>query len=62
MFTEVAVGQLIQAGRVDPTAPVGTYLTDCPNRDVATKVTTTHHLLTHRRYRRHLRTGVPGTP
>ncbi|MFC6023528.1 serine hydrolase domain-containing protein [Plantactinospora solaniradicis] len=46
MFTAVAVGQLIQAGRVDPAAPVGTYLTDYPNRDVATKVTV-HHLLTH---------------
>jgi CubicO group peptidase (beta-lactamase class C family) len=46
MFTAVAVGRLIQAGLVDPAAPVGTYLTDYPNRDVATKVTI-HHLLTH---------------
>jgi D-alanyl-D-alanine carboxypeptidase len=37
MFTGVAVGQLIQAGQVDPAAPVGTYLTDYPNRDVATR-------------------------
>jgi CubicO group peptidase (beta-lactamase class C family) len=46
MFTGVAVGQLIQAGRVDPAAPVGTYLSDYPNREVATKVSV-HHLLTH---------------
>lgn len=46
MFTGVAVGRLIQAGLVDPAAPVGTYLTDYPNREVATKVTI-HHLLTH---------------
>ena len=46
MFTGVAVGQLIQAGRVDPAAPVGTYLPDYPNRDVATKVSV-HQLLTH---------------
>ncbi|MBG0566705.1 serine hydrolase domain-containing protein [Actinoplanes aureus] len=46
MFTAVAVGQLIQAGLVDTAAPVGTYLTGYPNRDVATKVTI-HHLLTH---------------
>jgi CubicO group peptidase (beta-lactamase class C family) len=46
MFTGVAVGQLIQAGRVDPAAPVGTYLDAYPNRDVATKVSV-HHLLTH---------------
>lgn len=46
MFTGVAVGQLIQAGQVDPRAPVGTYLTDYPNRYVATKVSI-HHLLIH---------------
>ncbi|MFI7546808.1 serine hydrolase domain-containing protein [Actinoplanes sp. NPDC049599] len=46
MFTAVAVGRLIQAGLVDPAAPVGAYLTGYPNRDVATKVTV-HQLLTH---------------
>jgi len=46
MFTGVAVGQLIQAGKVDPAAPVGTYLSDYPNRDVAARVSI-HHLLTH---------------
>lgn len=46
MFTAVAVGQLVQAGLVDLAAPVGTYLADYPNREVATKVTI-HQLLTH---------------
>jgi CubicO group peptidase (beta-lactamase class C family) len=46
MFTGVAIGQLIQAGQVNPAAPVGSYLADYPNRDVATKVSI-HHLLTH---------------
>jgi hypothetical protein len=46
MFTGVAIGQLIQAGQVNPAAPVGSYLPDHPNRDVATKISI-HHLLTH---------------
>ena len=46
MFTATAIMQLVQAGRVKLDAPLGTYLTDYPNRDVATKVTI-HHLLTH---------------
>jgi CubicO group peptidase (beta-lactamase class C family) len=46
MITAVAVLQLAQAGRVKLTAPLGTYLTDYPNKDVASKVTL-HHLLTH---------------
>nr|BFE74187.1 hypothetical protein GCM10020092_074880 [Actinoplanes digitatis] len=46
MFTAVAVVRLIQAGLVDPDAPVGTYLSDYPNSEVASKVTV-HHLLTH---------------
>jgi CubicO group peptidase (beta-lactamase class C family) len=46
MFTATAVVQLVQAGKVRLDAPLGTYLTDYPNRDVATKVTI-HHLLTH---------------
>jgi len=36
----------VQSGKVTLNAPLGTYLTDYPNRDVATKVTI-HHLLTH---------------
>ena len=46
MFTATAVLQLVQANKVRLDAPVGTYLTDYPNRDVASKVTI-HHLLTH---------------
>jgi len=46
MFTATAVLQLVQAGKVRLDAPLGTYLTDYPNRDVAAKVTI-HHLLTH---------------
>ena len=37
MFTAVAILQLVEAGKVELTAPLGTYLTDYPNRDVATR-------------------------
>ena len=46
MFTAVAILQLVEAGKVKLTAPLGTYLPGYPNRDVATKVTI-HQLLTH---------------
>jgi CubicO group peptidase (beta-lactamase class C family) len=46
MFTAVAILQLVQAGKIRLDAPLGTYLTDYPNKDVAQKVTI-HHLLTH---------------
>jgi D-alanyl-D-alanine carboxypeptidase len=46
MFTAVAVLQLVQAGKVRLTDPLGKYLVGYPNRDVASKVTI-HHLLTH---------------
>jgi D-alanyl-D-alanine carboxypeptidase len=46
MFTAVAILQLVEAGEVELTAPLGTYLTDYPNLDVATEVTI-HQLLTH---------------
>jgi CubicO group peptidase (beta-lactamase class C family) len=46
MFTAVAILQLVEAGTVELTAPLGTYLPDYPNKDVAAKVTI-HHLLTH---------------
>jgi D-alanyl-D-alanine carboxypeptidase len=46
MFTATAVLQLAQAGKIQLNDPLGKYLTDYPNRDVATKVTI-HHLLTH---------------
>jgi CubicO group peptidase (beta-lactamase class C family) len=46
MFTAVAILQLVEAGKVELTAPLGEYLRDYPNHDVAAKVTI-HHLLTH---------------
>ena len=46
MITAVAILQLVEAGKIELTAPVGDYLTDYPNSDVATTVTI-HHLLTH---------------
>lgn len=46
MFTATAVLQLVQAGKIKLSDPIGTYLPDYPNRDVATKVTI-EHLLTH---------------
>jgi CubicO group peptidase (beta-lactamase class C family) len=46
MLTAVATLQLVQAGTLRLDAPLGTYLQDYPNADVASKVTP-HHLLTH---------------
>jgi D-alanyl-D-alanine carboxypeptidase len=46
MFTAVAVLQLVQAGKVQLTDPIGKYLPDYPNRNVAMKVTI-DHLLSH---------------
>lgn len=46
MFTAVATLQLVQNGKVDLKAPFGNYLTDYPNKDVASKVTV-EQLLTH---------------
>ena len=46
MFTAVSILQLAQAGKLQLTDPVGKYLTDYPNKDIATKVTI-HQLLTH---------------
>lgn len=46
MFTATSILQLVQAGKIKLTDPLGKYLTDYPNQDVATKVTI-HHLLTH---------------
>jgi D-alanyl-D-alanine carboxypeptidase len=39
MFTAVATLQLIEAGKIDLNAPLGKYLSDYPNGDVATQVT-----------------------
>jgi CubicO group peptidase (beta-lactamase class C family) len=46
MFTAVATLQLAQAGKLKLDAPLGAYLTDYPNKEIATKVTI-HQLLTH---------------
>ena len=46
MFTAVAILQLVEAGKVKLSAPLGQYLPDYPNREVAAKVTI-HQLLTH---------------
>jgi D-alanyl-D-alanine carboxypeptidase len=46
MFTAVAVLQLVAAGKIGLSDPLGKYLPDYPNKDVATKVTI-HDLLTH---------------
>src|ERR1044071_6167279 len=39
MFTAVATLQLVQNGKLDLKAPFGNYLTDYPNKDLASKVT-----------------------
>jgi CubicO group peptidase (beta-lactamase class C family) len=46
MFTSVATLQLVEAGKLSLDDPIGKYLPDYPNKDVATKVTV-RHLLTH---------------
>src|ERR1700722_13649405 len=46
MFTAVAVLQLVQAGKIKLSDPLGKYLPDYANKEVAAKVTI-HHLLTH---------------
>ncbi len=46
MFTAVAALQLVEKGKLDLAAPIGQYLTDYPNKDLASKVTL-RHLLTH---------------
>ncbi|MFZ0421098.1 MAG: serine hydrolase domain-containing protein [Candidatus Sulfotelmatobacter sp.] len=46
MFTATAVLQLVQVGKINLNDPLGKYLTDYPNKELASKVTI-HHLLTH---------------
>lgn len=46
MFTAVAIMQLVEAGEIDVSAPIGHYLADYPNQDIAAKVTVAN-LLTH---------------
>ena len=46
MITAVSVLQLVETGKIKLTDPLGKYITDYPNPDIATKVTI-HQLLTH---------------
>jgi CubicO group peptidase (beta-lactamase class C family) len=46
MFTATSILQLVQTGKIKLTEPLGNYIRDYPNQDIATKVTI-HHLLTH---------------
>ena len=46
MFTAVGTLQLVQSGKLDLKAPFGKYLTDYPNKDLASKVTI-EQLLSH---------------
>lgn len=46
MFTATAIMQLVQAGKIDLDAPFGTYITDYPNKAMASQVTI-RQLLTH---------------
>jgi D-alanyl-D-alanine carboxypeptidase len=46
MFTAVATLQLVEAGKLALDDPIGKYLTDYANRDLASRVTV-RHLLTH---------------
>jgi D-alanyl-D-alanine carboxypeptidase len=46
MFTAVAIMQLVENGKIDLEAPIGRYLTDYPNQDIAAKVTVAN-LLSH---------------
>ena len=46
MFTATAILQLVQAGKIRLTDPVGKYIPDYPNKAIANKVTI-HQLLTH---------------
>ena len=46
MFTAVSILQLVQAGKIKLTDPLGKYIKDYPNQETASKVTI-HQLLTH---------------
>jgi CubicO group peptidase (beta-lactamase class C family) len=46
MFTATAIMQLVQAGKIRLSDPVGKHIPDYPNKDIAEKVTI-EHLLTH---------------
>ena len=46
MFTAVAIMQLVEKGKIDLEAPIGRYLINYPNQDIATQVTVAN-LLSH---------------
>jgi CubicO group peptidase (beta-lactamase class C family) len=46
MFTAVAIGQLVEAGKLDLAAPVGTILPELAGTDLG-RLVTVHHLLSH---------------
>jgi D-alanyl-D-alanine carboxypeptidase len=46
MFTAASILQLVQAGKIALNDPLGKYVTDYPNKELASKVTI-QHLLTH---------------
>ena len=46
MFTAVSILQLVEAGKISLDDPVGKFITDYPNKDIATNVTI-QQLLTH---------------
>jgi len=46
LFTTIAIMQLVQDGKIDLSAPIGRYLKNYPNQDLAAKVTVSN-LLTH---------------
>jgi D-alanyl-D-alanine carboxypeptidase len=46
-FTKVAIGQLVQAGKLKLDVPIATYLPNYPNKDVASKITI-QQLIDHR--------------
>jgi D-alanyl-D-alanine carboxypeptidase len=46
MFTAVAIMQLVEKGKIELDAPIGRYLAQYPNQDIATKVTVAN-LLSH---------------
>jgi CubicO group peptidase (beta-lactamase class C family) len=46
MFTAISIMQLVEKGRIDLEAPIGRYLPDYPNRDIAAKATVAN-LLSH---------------
>ncbi len=46
MFTAIAIGQLVEQGKLSFSDPIGKHLVDYPEKQVAQKVSI-HHLLTH---------------